>query len=152
MSNYLLKDLKEAIAGGQALVVVGTGVSRIATDNAPAAAWDGLLELGIQRCLDIGKADAAWADRRRADLKSGSVVELLGVASQVEALLGAPDGGEYRRWLRETVGALHPVNRDVLEALASLGVPLATTNYDGLLEEATGLPAVTWREGAKVER
>src|SRR5947199_246010 len=40
----------------------------------------------------------------------------------------------------------------VVEALWDLGVPLATTNYDGLLEEVSHLPPVTWREGTKVER
>ena len=42
--------------------------------------------------------------------------------------------------------------RDVLEALRDLKVALATTNYDGLIEEVTNLPAVTWMDGAKVER
>jgi hypothetical protein len=40
----------------------------------------------------------------------------------------------------------------VLKALADLGVPLVTTNYDGLMEQVTGRPAVTWREGALVEQ
>ena len=42
--------------------------------------------------------------------------------------------------------------REVIEALHGLGIQLATTNYDGLIENVTGLPAVTWMEGAKVER
>jgi hypothetical protein len=33
-----------------------------------------------------------------------------------------------------------------------LGAKLATTNYDGLIEEVTGLPPVTWMNTAKVER
>jgi hypothetical protein len=31
-------------------------------------------------------------------------------------------------------------------------VPLATTNYDGLIEEVTRLPTVTWRDGARIQR
>jgi hypothetical protein len=40
----------------------------------------------------------------------------------------------------------------VLQALAGLGVPLATTNYDGLLEALTGRPVVTWRQSALFEQ
>lgn len=42
-------------------------------------------------------------------------------------------------------------HREVPEALAALGLPLLTTNYDDLLEEVTGQPAVTWRDSAQVE-
>ena len=54
--------------------------------------------------------------------------------------------------MEQSVGQLTATRPEVLEALAGLGIPLATTNYDGLLEEATTLAAVTWRDGAKVER
>ena len=74
------------------------------------------------------------------------------MAQQVESKLGAPAGGEYRRWLGETVGALELRDGEVLDALAGLAAPLATTNYDGLLEQATGLAPVTWRDSARVEQ
>jgi hypothetical protein len=77
---------------------------------------------------------------------------MLSAAEKISRKLGAPDGGEYRRWLRETIRELKAEHRDVLEALRDLKVALATTNYDGLIEEVTKLPAVTWMDGAKVER
>jgi tetratricopeptide (TPR) repeat protein len=40
----------------------------------------------------------------------------------------------------------------VLEALKSLRIPLATTNYDGLIEEVTEWEPVTWRQGSEAER
>ena len=49
-------------------------------------------------------------------------------------------------------GSLRPHNREVIDALHGLGLQIATTNYDGLIEEVTGLPTVTWIEGSKVER
>jgi len=49
------------------------------------------------------------------------------------------------------VGSLRQVDGAVLEALGELGVPLATTNYDSLIEQATGLDGVTWREGSRVQ-
>ena len=78
--------------------------------------------------------------------------ELLSAAENVSTKLGAPKGGEFRRWLREIVGSLNPQRPDVIEALEASGVKLATTNYDGLIEKVTGLPPVTWMEVAKVER
>ena len=78
--------------------------------------------------------------------------DLLAGAEKVAIKLGAPCGGEFRSWLRDTVGSLHARNREVGEALGALEVTLATTNYDSILEEVTGRPPVTWRQGSDVER
>ena len=40
----------------------------------------------------------------------------------------------------------------MIEAIAALGVPIATTNYDSLIEQVTEWPSITWREGNEVER
>ena len=74
------------------------------------------------------------------------------MAEQITVKLGGPSGGELKRWLRETVGALRVRHPDVPQALAELGVPLLTTNYDDILEDATGLRALDWRDTADVER
>ncbi len=87
-----------------------------------------------------------------ADVGSGDMDDLLSAAEKIAAKLGAPAGSEYSLWLKETVGALRAEDRSVLDALRDLGIPLATTNYDGLLEEVTRRPAVTWRQGLKIER
>jgi hypothetical protein len=67
-------------------------------------------------------------------------------------LLGGREGGEYARWLREIVGALKPVDTELIEAIASLRALIATTNYDSLLEAVTGLRAVTWDETSRLQR
>jgi len=154
MSDPLIDDLRQQIERGQAIAIVGAGVSIGATNNAPAASWVGLLKDGVARCEAVGdpRPAANWADRQRDALDGGDLTDLLSVTEQVSQRLGYPKGGEWSRWLRETVGALSAVDRSVLEALRDLGIPVATTNYDGLIEEVTGWPAVTWRKGAKVER
>ena len=98
------------------------------------------------------KPKPGWGDRQLTGLAEGHLHELLAISSQIEMLLGAPGGGEYRSWLRDTVGQLHASDRAVLEALRDLSVPIATTNYDGLIEEVTGLKSATWRDGALVQR
>ena len=152
MSQVLIDDLRGQVAERQAIAIVGAGVSIGATGNAAVASWAGLLKDGVARCEDVARPPAGWADRQRAALNTGDLDELLGVAEQVSRRLGYPDGGEWRRWLRETVGQLRATDSVVLEALRGLHVPIATTNYDSLIEVATGWPPVTWRESAQVER
>jgi hypothetical protein len=138
MSQELLReDLRKEIAAGRVLAIIGAGVSIGATRNAPVASWTGLLRDGVERCAAvIPSLPANWKDRSVADLESGDLDDLLATAGKIAAKLGAPAGPEYRLWLRETVGALRAEDRAVLEALRDLGVPIATTNYDGLIEEA----------------
>lgn len=150
MSRDPVEDLRQEIAKGHVLVVVGSGVSSGATNKNPLASWKGLLEDGIERC--VRKRDERWATRLKEDLTTNNLNDLLSVAERVSTELGFPNGREYRDWLAETVGRLHAQDRSVLEAIRDLGFPLATTNYDGLIEEVTGHPAVTWRAGARIKR
>jgi tetratricopeptide (TPR) repeat protein len=151
--DLLLEDLRQELARGRVIVLVGAGVSVGATGGAPVASWTGLLEDGVARReqLPMGPLPAGWGDRVRGQIQSGDVEELLLAAEAVTGRLGGREHGEYRRWLRETVGQLNASNREVLAALRDLGGILATTNYDGLLEEVTGLPAVTWQDQARAQ-
>ncbi|MDQ3698850.1 MAG: hypothetical protein M3373_12645 [Gemmatimonadota bacterium] len=125
--SLILDDLRAEIAGGDVLVIAGTGVSVGATTSS-VASWPGLILDGVERCVAIKpKLGAKWVSRRREDVESGNLNDLLAVAERVAEELGAPRGGEYRRWLRETVGALRAERREVIEALRDLGVTLATT-------------------------
>lgn len=153
-SKLLIDDIRAQIAKGQLIVIVGSGVSVGATQGARTSSWTGLLHAGVTRAeaVDQGKLPPGWAGRMREQIDSGRLAALLAAAEGVTQALGGRSGGEYGRWLRESVGALPVSDRSVLEALAALRVPLATTNYDGLLEEVTGLRPVTWRDGARVQR
>jgi hypothetical protein len=151
--SKLLDDLRNEVAKGRVLAIVGAGVSIGATKGETVASWTGLLKSGLERCAEVTQPlPIRWEGSVREKLESGDLGDLLSAAEMVSSRLGAPTGGEYRRWLRETVGQLKVEDRSVIEALHELGIPLATTNYDGLLEKVTGRPPVTWREKAKVER
>jgi hypothetical protein len=149
-----LLGLRELIAERQVVAIVGAGVSMGVTGGARVASWVGLLEDGITRCESVANPSPpiGWGDRQREALKTNDLVELVGVATQVERRLGAPEAGEYKQWLRESVGALQVRDSAVLVALRDLGIILATTNYDNLVEDVTGYPAVTWRDTTDVER
>lgn len=151
--SEILKDLRQQIAESRAVFVIGAGVSIAASGEAKVASWSGLLEHGIGRCQEIAAGlPSGWQERRLGDIQSGDTSEMISAAEAIVERLGGVHSGEYSRWLRETVGSLTAKRREVLEALRDLGVPLATTNYDGLLEEVTGRPAVTWQEPEKALR
>jgi tetratricopeptide (TPR) repeat protein len=150
--NSLLDDLKNEIARSQTVVIIGAGVSIGAANRHKCASWTGLLHDGVDRCVELNRLPSAMTDSLRLQIDSGDLDFLLLAAEIVSKKLGAPNDGEYRRWLRETIGALKAENKEVIQALSDLGAVLATTNYDGLIEEVTGLPPITWNDGARVER
>ncbi len=159
-----LDDVRSAIERKQALVVVGAGVSIAATGGQPAvkvegldkpvpvASWPGLLYHGVDYCETWVKPKAGWGRIVRDEIGLKDLESLLSAATKIENQLGAPKGGLYRRWLRESVEKLQASDRQVIEAIEALGVPIATTNYDSLIEQVTEWPSITWQEGHEVER
>jgi hypothetical protein len=146
MTYNPVDDLRQEIAKGHVLVVVGTGVSLAATGES-VASWQGLLRNGVDRCEGLRRLPASKAMDLRADIDSGSLDRLFDAATQVRKALSDPDESEVRIWLRDTIGRLKARKREVLEAIRDLGLPIATTNYDDLLEQATGWRSVTWMDG-----
>ncbi|MGC4074111.1 MAG: hypothetical protein QM760_16685 [Nibricoccus sp.] len=143
-------DLRRELKAGRVVVVVGAGVSVAASQNNPVASWRGLLRSGLTECVDlIGRMKSLypdiapdWAEKVSRDIESTDIDDLLSAAEKIDRKLSGVSGA-HTRWITETVGALRPINRAVLEAIDSLGVPIATTNYDGLIEIATEREAVT---------
>ena len=122
-----------------------------ATDNAPAASWGGLLKLGIEQLRrHSSRRRALGAARGRAPGRQPDGT--LEAAEAVSGRLGFANRDlEWTKWLEETVGVLSLEDDDARsERSAGLGVRIATTNYDDLIERATGLTAVTWRQPDRV--
>lgn len=146
MTGEFIDDLRREIASGRAMLVIGSGVSIGATNNAQAARWAGLIQLGVDRCCTLGQIDELRSKELSARLSGGAPVEdLLNVAESVTQKLRAARKGEYSRWLGETVGSLKAVNTAVLREIDRLDLDIATTNYDSLLETHTRRSRhVTW--------
>ena len=99
--------LKDAIAGGEALAIVGAGVSMASTKRAECASWTGLLHNGVEYCVNsVHPLPKGWAERVHAEIDSDDLDDLLSAAEKISRKLGAPKGGEYARWLEQSVGAL----------------------------------------------
>lgn len=137
-------------------LLIGTGVSVYSTGLAPCASRKGLLTEGIHYCLEWANPRPAEAmvQQQRERLAASGLDDLLSVATEVETTLGGPTGGLLREFLKETVGKLTATRHEMLagiKAFREAGSMIATTNYDGLLEDALGLPAVPWTDPADVE-
>lgn len=133
--------LRERIAEGEVVVIVGAGVSLAATGD-QVAGWTGLIDDGIGRLQSRATTDDARADARIAqDLRDRG--HLVRAADQLRDCLG-PD---YETWLTDTVGSLRVTDPTVPRALGALQVPLLTTNYDLVLEHTLDRRSDTWQDG-----
>ena len=136
------------------LVVVGAGIS-IGATAAPQASWRGLLKHGIDHLVATdrftpayGQTLNAWLDEAFSPFDLDAVLRH---AQLVEHAFKTPNHDAFASWLSAAFGTIKadPTRSATLAALKELetaGAVLLTTNYDSLLTDATGLPAVTWRE------
>ncbi|WP_181578445.1 SIR2 family protein [Arthrobacter sp. AQ5-05] len=148
--NEYLERLRFAVADHTAVVVAGTGVSKSLSSGAPTADWVGLIRNGIERAArDIPKLDA-WQSLQEISLEhactDGDTDDLINVASAVATKLKKHSPQLFSDWLRESVGLLPLTEPALAQSLGTLGLPILTTNYDTLIEQALGLPSVTWRD------
>lgn len=145
-------------AGRSILLVIGNAVAVHATASAkgpvPVASWRGLLEEAIA-FIESGprpRSARKWnVERARAGLDSSGVTTVLATAAEVERTLRSYGDDLFADWLDRTLGGLTPpIEREVLDAIGALGLPISTTNYDGLLEYALGRQAITFRDSLHV--
>lgn len=142
------ESVRAAIASGQLVVVIGTGVSRsLSAAEHEQLAWMGLIRDGLRYAAKAGLTSDEQRDERLRRLGTGEDVDdLIDVAGFVQRKLGAPDGDLYGRWLRLALEHARHADgplADALRRLAAAKVPIATLNYDLLLEGVTGLPSIT---------
>ena len=154
-SSSQIDQLQREIASGQLVVVVGSGVSVAAcgnqeVDGHKVATWSGLLEHGVDRLIAIGAADGG-EEMLRNMIRSGITDFMISAAGMITERFKARSDGTLRSWLEETIGVLQLQDATLLQQIANLPGLVATLNYDNLLEEVTGRPAVTWQEANAVQ-
>jgi len=151
MEKDPVSRLRRLVVARKLVFLVGAGVSMQVTGNDPSSSWAGFMEHGIKLAEQRTATSpdvSSWVASVRQDVRSGDPDRRLVAEDQVLTRLGGPDSDGVAQWLRESVGSLTPVDRSPVEALAALGVPLLTLNYDNLLEEITRRPAITWQQPA----
>ncbi len=153
----LVAKLKSEVAAGRVVVIAGTGVSVAASGNPlvdghQVATWTGLLEHGVAYGLCRGLLDDFDTKFLPMQIASARVDYMVKAAETLAERLSVGGGSAYLDWLADSVGVLKVTDPAVPQAVAALGGLLATLNYDGLLEEVTGWPAVTWQQRDAVQQ
>ncbi|WP_104170593.1 SIR2 family protein [Cryobacterium sp. M23] len=142
-----IEKLREALGRGDVVVVAGTGVSAGISNNSPAGTWLGLLADGISHVEKKHENRGALLRLRVENyLEDPRVSDLTNIASELRQELNEGDHDRFPRWLSSAIGELPVEDKSIPDALAALGAPLFTTNYDTLLEQSTGRASATWSQ------
>ena len=142
ISDY--PKFESALSQGRPIIFLcGAGLSVSLGDHAKG--WVGWLKEGKAYLSDV---EAEELDRR---FGSYSASELIDAASfLIEALR---KNGNYTAYMDSTIGSIRVQNKKLANALALFvrcGDYFATTNYDKLLEEVTGLGYYTYNMPGKI--
>jgi tetratricopeptide (TPR) repeat protein len=146
----LLRKLREQLDNQQVVIIAGTGVSIETSGNARCASWSGLIADGIEYALQHDLIEESAAENLQKDLATNNFAEWPRVAQRVSEALQAPRG-DFREWLRSSIGTLPKTTDALVDALHALGAPLATTNYDNLLQTHSGQLPIPWTDSAQVD-
>ena len=145
-----IAQLAESARKGRLIAVIGTGVSLALTDaQIEAVSWRGLIEHGFAYAAKKGKLAERQVEFWRNQTQSDDLDDLLTAAEFVGRKLGAPDGDLYARWLEDAFQSVRASNAEMADAVRALhasGVPICTSNYDSLLEQATGTLTINLTE------
>lgn len=151
-----LSDLSGAFAEARVTLVVGTGLSMSASGGAPGANWTGFLRESIQWATENISAAEDWAPTVEAvletALKTSDTSMLISAASMVANKIEEQGEQAKLNWLRQTVGALPLISTDLSKALGRLKCPILTTNYDTLIEQATGRASAAWTSSSDLQK
>lgn len=149
-----LESIKESAASGKLLVIAGAGASMaLASKRTPSVNWQGLINRALKFGKNKGVVDDQQMTLHTALLQSGDLDSLLVSASYVTKKLGGLSGILYSDWLSEEFAGQQcssGLMKKAMRAIASRGVPIATLNYDKLIEKATGLPSASLDEPRSV--
>lgn len=151
-----IAQIRESIKNRELAIVAGTGVSLALTDTKIAAlSWRGLIKNGLDLAHAKELIDDIQLARKKEDLNSQDTLELLLVAEFVaNKLQNAPAKSLYASWFKNAFESVAPTNAAMIRALKALRnerVPIATLNYDSLIEKATKLPTLTLQNVLKTK-
>lgn len=142
-----VNSLREALAARRVIVILGAGVSAATTDHPTATSWIRLIESGLSYVL-LHRPDVPEdfeSTVRTLLAKPDYTPGLITAADLISTELGAPSGADFRDWLRLMLGEANVDRPELLDAIVGLGAPIATVNYDTLVEKHTQRVARTWR-------
>ncbi len=151
-----MQDLLETVARGKSIFVVGTGFSISSSGNADCASWVGFIETTLSYIARLGMAQQSWQDMIQQmttyATENGDTDMLISAAGMVQIKVAESGNVAVSNWLRETIGSLTVTDDSWAKALDGLGCPILTTNYDSLIEQATGRQSTTWQSSSDIQK
>lgn len=143
IANY--PEFLSAIQNNEIVYLFGAGISSSLSNNHACSWWQWIVK-GINYIQDKVLAKSLL-DSMNIDESTENLVRVVG-----EVIRATKDEGVYDDWMRNSIESAHVENFTLAETLKKLLTTqdvFATTNYDLLLEEATGLKAISYLEPDK---
>lgn len=137
----LYPDLIKALEKNEIVYLFGAGFST-ALSGRKYTWWDWIVD-GIGRIKDHATADML----NESLMSDNSTDNMVSVVGKVIKIL--KEEGSYKTWMHEAFESTVVVNEKLKNTLMKILLMqdvFATTNYDHLLENATGLMAVSYEE------
>lgn len=134
-----------AIQNNELVYLFGAGISSALTDNQSCGWWQ-WIHNGIGYLKDPAVA-SPLADSMAMDSSTANLIRVV-----CEVLKQTKAEGTYHYWMRASFESASVTNDDLAATLQKLLIPqdvFATTNYDLLLEKATGLRTLSYEEPDK---
>ncbi len=130
------------------MLIAGIGVSVATCGNHTCASWKGLLHHGLQRCEETCGTTPTVLGAYRGILNDPAAPThaLITVGQFITDELSRNRPGLYASWLLDAIGGITATDTSLVSVLATLGVKLATTNYDNMIEDGTRYTPITWRD------
>ncbi len=143
--------LVAAIRENRLITVCGAGITASTVPSSQFGSWLRLIEHGINTVLEHDARQKEWAELTKRQLEiAEDPNEYVHAAQSVANKLGAR---HFHRWIQDTIGTLQePEASDLVESIALLGMPIATTNYDTLIERVTNRDGVHWKNPDNMQR
>lgn len=151
MSEFI-DDLRNLIGKRQVAVIIGPDVAKHSASDAETSTLIGLIKNGVNRAEQLFAGSEGWLRWSREVLAANNQDEVLEVGAQLAKRLKKKGEGEFKRWLRDSLGSLATVRTELIDTLPALSSLLLTTNHDHLLEKRIERKALSLRDSADTER
>jgi hypothetical protein len=153
-SNLIKRgEVLDSIRDDRLVIVTGTGVSMHSlgqpSPGTELAGWPGLLRHGLNHCLSLRLITKEEAEIVELQIKNGTTDYLIDAAQKIHDCLDKRENERYW-WMKESIGQLKVSEPGLIQAIHRLNGLIATLNYDGLLREVTGRPALHWRQQTEI--
>lgn len=133
-------EFLSAVSGGRVCFVFGAGASKSLSSE--AVGWLDWLQSGVSMLEGHGELKLVMKGESVGDAGANELIKLAG-----EVIAAAKEEGVYEKWMTEYVANPKVENLElsrVLRKIPAVHDFIATTNYDLLLEQATGLGTTSW--------